>query len=139
MKWVSIDPGSAGSGYAIWNDEELIKWGNYYNNILDNISQLIIQNGIKQAYIEKPQYMESNIGFAAARSDALVKLSMFCGALENMLKNLDLRVEWVPIIKWKGNQPKKIAQKKILKKIKVNAKGHCIDAIGIGLYILGEF
>lgn len=146
---ISIDPGLNGTGYAIWDK----KW-----NLLDNgviifsdryeletrinlyssaVRNLVLKNHCKFLYIEYPAFFNTVKGSVTASGGGLVKLSVLIGAICGRSRIL---YEFVPVVKWKGQLPKKVVENRIKGILpKVNAKSHDWDAIGIGLYKKGVF
>lgn len=144
---ITIDPGTAGTGFALWDKNwKLMDYGNLYGKSKDwksktidisrSLSQIVKDFNVEQAYIEKPRKFNGVFGSMVADKGDLVKLSMFVGYLDGYL---NIPMEFVEIIDWKGTLPKDIVEKRVRKIFpEIKAKSHCIDAVGIGLYLRGE-
>jgi hypothetical protein len=94
---------------------------------------------ITRVYIEMPAFFESSEGAMVARKGDLVKLTWFVGLLCGMF--YPIPTELIEVNKWKGQLPKEVVERRI-KKIDPayhNLKSHSYDAVGIGLYVKGEF
>jgi Holliday junction resolvasome RuvABC endonuclease subunit len=146
---ITIDPGLAGTGYAIWNQQwDLMGHGVLTCKSAKNIYQQLHFYGMKikevvddccsdMMYIEYPAFFQSAKGSVTAAGGGLVKLTILVGYLSAIL---DIEFRFVEVNKWKGQLPKNV----IINRIKaiypgIQAKTHAWDAIGIGLYIKGEF
>ena len=149
---ITIDPGISGTGYAIWNQKwNLLLAGGIYEPRVHNwmskgraiavgIFRICKKYRVNKVYIEFPRFMQSIGGQVTAKSGALVKLCWMVGFLSAVL--MDKKQELIEVNKWKGNLPKDIVEKRvrrILPKLSKNLKSHTVDAIGIGLYLKGEF
>lgn len=160
MKYlVSIDPGSSGTGIAIWSESQAnsVGWDLVFVEaktfmtdydyvvwlrlqLLNNIPSQAVAQGDVSAYIEQPCLMSSEKGLVAAKSGALVRLSIFAGLLAGVLMVGGIPVHWIPVNKWKGNLPKHITKDRVLSTTWVNAQkekpSHYYDAIGIGMHVI---
>ena len=156
MTIFTIDPGSAGTGIAIW---KLDDWNKQLkskkvfiepmftfvilpnHNILKSIEKLICVYNPFYAYLENSMYYaDTTKGQAAARSGALVKLSQFTGALTQLLNHYAVNSELINPNKWKGTMSKHAVIHRIKKRNpNILASSHAWDAVGIGLYMLGVF
>jgi len=151
--FITIDPGSTGTGYAIWKTEdwENVKYlqfplqikpienGVIFKNIIMTLKKICIRSYIHTAYIENASYWEnSNRGQVSARSGSLVKLSEFIGKLEEMFSSLGVGVYLISVQKWKGTMTKKAVIHRIKKYAPLcEGSSHDWDAIGLGLYCMG--
>ncbi len=96
-----------------------------------------------EAYVEEPKFWTSSTGMGAAQSGSLIKLAMLTGYLIAQLHLFKVRVQLVPIQKWKGGLPKAVTSRRVERFLGVNPcqwKGvthHQWDAIGIGLHVRG--
>lgn len=151
---ISIDPGSSGTGYAIWSDSSLVQCDNILSRSDDWMEKCWdicrILNGeagyhqISKVVIERPSFFQSSKGGVAARSGSLVKLSILVGMIIGVLGRQ--KTTLVDISSWKGNVPKDIMIPRIIKMLRPDeAKlldgkkaSHVYDAVGIGLYALSR-
>lgn len=145
---ISIDPGIRGTGYAVWDNKwNLIEhgiltskedeWHSKFPDLSVQMVRIIRKHKIKKAYIEEPQKFQGKFGDMVANRGDLVKLSMFVGFLSG---RMNIQVECVRVIDWKGTLPKDVVEKRVERLIPgLKAKSHAIDAIGIGLYVKGVF
>jgi hypothetical protein len=152
---ISIDPGLTGTGYAVFGKRGLIRCGvltaprgwEWYDKIrwyCDELETIYERQSItarQPIVLELPEFFQSAGGQLTARSQALVKLSMLTGAIHYCL---GVGVLITPT-KWKGQLPKEVVVKRLRKRLgtavlnRVKPSSHAWDAIGIGLYYLGEF
>ena len=145
---ITIDPGSEGTGYAIWTDSwklwkhgvfeaNLPYWELKCNNIIVELMNTVRYFNVSQAYIEIPAFHQSPGGMTVARSGSLVKLTLLVGRIQQVLSAIE--VYPVTVQEWKGQLPKAVVIERI-KKIIPNCKAttHDWDAIGIGLYKSGR-
>lgn len=152
---ITIDPGIAGTGYAIWailNNTEwkLLKYGviqissGHWKMKRKTIARKLTKLGriwkASDVFIENPRTFGSVKGKMVAQRGDLVKLAELVGYLEASFNLYDIRTHLVEIINWKGQLPKEVVIKRI-KRIYPNlkAKSHDWDAVGIGLYLKGDF
>lgn len=145
---ITIDPGTNGSGYAIWDKKwklitfgvlvaGCIEWEDKMEDIAKKLRTLVLRHKIKKAYIEKPQKFHGTFGNMVADRGDLVKLSIFVGYVKGYLR---IPVESVDVISWKGQLPKEVVIKRIKRILPdVKATSHAWDSIGIGLFIAGSF
>mgnify|MGYP001572486593 CR=1 FL=1 len=150
---MTIDPGTNGTGFAIWNNEGILKeygvinppskYTEWRERAEYVVSQLEIEikfysPSISSYYVEEPSFFQSTGGRVTASSGSLVKLSMLVGMIID-----HFNAKTVKVNEWKGQLPKRVVEnrvKKILGKEKSkNIKSHAFDAIGIGLYLQGRF
>lgn len=145
---ITIDPGLAGTGYAVWTphwqliDHGVItsreeEWTSKGPDIVARLAERAMHFDAGVGYVELPQLFQSAGGLVTANSGALVKLAWFVGFI---CGRMPCPVELVGVNEWKGQLPKAIVQKRILKRMPgCRAKSHDWDAIGIGLYKAGRF
>ena len=144
---ITIDPGTNGCGYAVWTDKwKLLRHGVVSSSTktwelkMEDIAKklkFICGDIITKAYVEEPQKFHGTFGNMVADRGDLVKLSIFVGYIKGYL---GIPVESVKVIDWKGQLPKDVVIKRIKRLLPtVNAKSHDWDAIGLGLYLKGEF
>ncbi len=144
---ITIDPGMTGTGWAIWDNGRLQRYGvitppknfKWQDKCLCVVKQLRAlgwtMEGRQEAYVEQPALMGGAKGDVTARSGGLVKLTLLVGMIMN-----ELDAKGVEVRDWKGQLPKEVVEKRVRELLpKCKAKSHAIDAVGIGLYILGRF
>lgn len=154
----SIDPGLSGTGVAEWRSGALravhvihFKKGaetliEKCNSISDQVTNIVrrtpAHRGGAEFYIEMPQMM-TNVKGIAAQGGAVYKLTFLVGYLAAMVWPYARHVEEVPIHAWKGQLPKDVVQRRIIKTLGVdtcqelNIRTHAWDAVGIGLWATG--
>ncbi len=153
---LSIDPSSRSAGWAIFKRKEYFLSGviksnkkDFYKNslyIADQLDGIFLAEGSGDndiVLIEYPELFSSNTGITAVRSGSLVKLSVTVGIIAGLLSWYSYaEIKFIKPKEWKGQLSKEITLERILKKIDIKKKiktyDEC-DAIGMGLYYLGEF
>lgn len=153
---LTIDPGNA-IGYALWRKDlwrrgiltHPVSYGKIENRkdkekTFHQFKELVINNmPITLAFMENSALMRgSATGRVSADSGALVKLSQTIGRLYQILIDNHVKVELISVAKWKGSLPKDVCERRIrrlLPRLRDKESNHAIDAIGIGLYMLGKF
>lgn len=153
---LSVDPGLAGTGWALWEEEgDLVGAGNVYSkekeiekqcvdlvsNLYDIIDNTVGMEKIVHIYCEYPAVFGGVSGQMVAMKGDVVKLAVFCGFL---IGNLDKDFTYVPVNVWKGQLPKPVVVRRIKKIVSLHRlskepKSHTWDAIGIGLWAQGRF
>jgi len=154
---VALDQGLSGTGWALFEDGVLQDCGNLYPpkdiedwlirseefsaKIVDFFGQ--IKTG-STFLMEQPAYHGSDAGQTVARSGSLVRLCYFSGMLHGYLRGEGYRIISVPVMKWKGQLPKAVVEKRIYRVLEkqgipLKPKSHAIDAIGIGMWHEGDF
>jgi Holliday junction resolvasome RuvABC endonuclease subunit len=154
MKILSIDPG-VDTGYALWTRNgrswAFIKAGewkgsrkNHWEAKLDycvrSFIDTIRNEEIAFVVIEQP-FQAFN---AANESQSIVKLCILAGAYLGALAaiNTVCAYKLVQVQEWKGQLPKEICHRrirKLLPRLDKKYSHNTMDAIGIGLHLLGEF
>ena len=129
----------------MWNrDWELKSWGQFkpvgetdYQKVMSltqHLKTLCKMNKIGSFYIEYPMVMSQQIALSGNLTKLAWGVGVICGAL------LPLKMTLVEVKKWKGQLPKEIVAKRIDKRLPgLNIESHAYDAIGIGLFMKGEF
>lgn len=155
---LAVDPGSNGTGWAILNenDAHVIDFGTVHGHstdwhtksmeILKEMSKIYSRISIGRVYIESPVFMRGHGGYTTASTGSLVKLAALFGALyfTSAMHHITIPVE---PSQWKGQLPKKTCNNRIKmileqKRLYGNVgrvSTHALDAIGIGLWAVGEF
>jgi hypothetical protein len=161
---MTIDPGIAGSGFAVWDKFQwdlmmtsnigykssnlifkppmihLVKKFNTDFKYMLFLQTFIKALNIKRIYCEKPKFMGmgSAKGHMVAVKGDLITLAIFVGSLKATALLNHVPMYMVEISEWKGTLSKEIVNEKILTLWPgCKAKSHDWDAIGIGLYLLG--
>lgn len=161
---LSIDPGLSGTGWAAWRGTKLLRAGVVYPpaNPLESLTgsdtpdkaAAITQKLLADMrfpshvdpfqmtiYIEMPQHMTSAKGIAA-QAGAVYKLAFFVGYLARAFHPTDVRL--VIPMEWKGQLPKDVVQRRIIRTLgvntctKLNIRSHAWDAVGLGLWANGK-
>ncbi len=95
-------------------------------------------------FYEQPQYFES--ANASARRGDLAKLCMAAGSMVALFEKNETGypvIEPVAIYNWKGQVSKQVTQNRIKKRLpkadEYCTSEHIWDAVGIGLYVKGQF
>ena len=158
---ISVDPGVTGTGYAVWWDDTkrqktpvdtgILIPGSYYDGLPERLLQL--EKGLQrvvnscggmvtQFAVEWPSYFSSGKGNTSAARGDLGKL--YGAATTAVLSGMRCchNVELIDVVTWKGQLPKPIVVKRIMKILQCGDKAyksHEWDAIGIGLYAFFGF
>ena len=150
MRYVTVDPGLSGTGWAAWTEHwELIGHGvirpprkcpNRNVCLSKLLYKFVKKYGPNKFWIEYPKKFDSAKGdMVAARGD-LVKLAALVGHFEAYLVSKKMKVEMLDVNIWKGQMPKEAVMHRI-KRILPGIKpvSHDWDAIGMGLHLRGDF
>ena len=104
----------------------------YLCRALDNESYKVF-------FFEQPFFIPGAVGNA---SQDITKLTMLAGTIHGWLSAKGNRVFPVEVNDWKGQTPKEIMHPRIKARIPDydgwRAGGHDVDAVGIGLWVLGS-
>lgn len=146
---MTIDPGIAGTGWAIFDNDTLeysgvltppkaLDWQHKMNWLIISLKLIATKKlpGKKiKIYVEMPAMFGSAKGQVTASSGALVKLTLLVGQIMR-----EFSAEVLPVNEWKGQLSKQIVEKRVKDFLPgCTAKSHAIDAIGMGLYLTGRF
>lgn len=149
-KWMTVDPGISGTGWAVFRDAKLHKWGvirsyepTWTSKAKDIVKQLRAlewkylrdaEQRYKTVYCEWPSnFTGSAKGLAALNSGSILKLSYLIGKISSLPVYLKL----VSVQQWKGQLPKEVTKARAEKYFKrTGFKSHDADAVGIGQYVL---
>lgn len=143
MKWMTIDPGISGTGFACFDRRRLLEWGNIYStaNTWERRSKAIITKiswkeyqGCERMYCEWPSnFQGTGKGQAAINSGSILKLAFLIGGICEKFDDVRL----VPVQSWKGQLPKEIVQRRAEVFFqKKGFKSHAADAVGIGQWAI---
>lgn len=153
--WASIDPGSGGTGWAIWDPlmwSSLVmpeswgvlmgtgSWQEQVEAISRKFGVLLESYKVERVYMEYPSSFESFGGQTSAKSGSLVKLAIAVGYLGATADRHGAQVIYVPVNDWKGQLQKDTVTMRIIRRLGEPAKAiktHAIDATGIGLHCKG--
>lgn len=153
VRLLCIDPGTRKMGVAMFEVDhrkrtsQLLKyfvvlipkskgeWHARINTMTDRAIHFCNTNQPDMVLIEEPRlFLSTGKGQAASNSGAVLKLvaTAYCiaGALKALFTD---RVIMVPVQQWKGNVPKEITQKRVLRHWNCRSGDDNItDAVGIG-------
>jgi len=159
---LSIDPGVAGTGVAVWSR---IAWGhgkptdvfNLYPrkdagrdftsktcSLLKRLEESVDLKEVTEVWCEMPEFFQSAGGMMVASSGDLSKLTFMVGALAGHLWKYGIVFKTVCPTVWKGQLTKDMVIRKIQHIIpdiekSMDPKSHSWDAIGIGLWAQNRF
>lgn len=162
MRVITIDPSTHSTGVAFWRVDGFTShprpvkptatalltsrekdWKVSTVDIVEQFRRLMMEKRVDQktclVYCEQPAYQQGNHHTAA--TGGLVKMAHFCGVLSSVV--LDFR--YVGINEWKGNLPKDLVTQRIQEyygscpELWQSWKKDIWDAVGIGLFLFGEF
>ena len=110
-------------------------------NLWDWIHDEGPKESLEKVYCEMPSFFVTNRGMVAAESGSLIKLTYFVGLLAGMFQEKNVLFEVVQIQQWKGQLPKEVVKKRILKVLGSSACSEfrldVWDAVGMGLWKKG--
>lgn len=150
--WISIDPGLSGTGWAVWERRTLKASGSVSQRgddwyvrataIADKVNTIAADWVVTKAFFELPQFIQGR--YEVNASGDLVKLCVTTGLIMGRLPAIVV-VEPVRVIDWKGQLSKELTLTRV--SVALSTRGyklqtattHEVDAVGIGLYKLGEF
>lgn len=163
MRMISIDPSIHSCGVALWRVEDLkrpprrpatptsvhlltareVEWQASAAKIAEQFAALLQSKQVDPTkclvYCEQPQYLPSK--FHTTATGGLVKMAHLCGLLSGVCPKFG----YVEISRWKGNLSKDMVESRIKKYYEGKPllwkqwKKDMWDAVGIGLYVQGEF
>ena len=98
---------------------------------------------VMRVVCELPTFFESAGGLMVASQNDLVKLAYQVGVYGGIAYRNHVAFEPVPVWKWKGQLPKEVVNRRIVRTLGVEAckdfKADVWDSVGIGLWAKGEF
>lgn len=141
---ITLDPGIAGSGFAVWKKGEKYPVLNFPIKLKDRkaygdlLAELIDEHKAEVVLIEKPAFQSSEKGQMVLRKGDLVELVLFVGFMDAVVILSGKESILVEVPTWKGQLPKDVVNRRIARYWPdVKAKSHDWDAIGIGLWAVG--
>jgi hypothetical protein len=128
-------------------DTQNLEWVNRVDQMLIDLLQTLDEHEesrIHRVIIELPTHYSSEVGDAAKNSSAILKLMFLVATLRRsfLTTREPSEVILVPVAKWKGNAPKHITQRRVLKDFPTLRSKHPkpdhneLDAVGIGRWYL---
>lgn len=148
MILLAIDPSTTSTGWAMFEDDKLVRKGCIKGSGGTPIERAAnVARGIEDKInLYHPTHIISEYphkGGPGMKSKTITILFHLCGAIHGLAIAYDLDVEFIEPIKWKGNIPKKIHQPRIIKRVKKRydidiseENNDVIDAVGIGDWFL---
>ena len=159
---VAIDPGVGGTGIAVFiegvfSHSMLVKpdrkdpsFENRAQCVAGGVLELLRELGpVSHLVVENPELQEgSRKGLAAKNSGGLLKLTLLTGMIIGAVASEFRTMTLVTPSAWKGQLPKDVSFSRVARaigdpaKVEVLKKDrglHMADAVGIGLWALGEF
>lgn len=152
VRLLAIDPGLNGTAWALFRSGRFInsstlrspkdcKWPDSLAWFGSQVRQIANTNHADVVAIEWPEFHQSAGGMVVAKSGSLIKLTSLAGALYGFLN--EFPVELVPVRAWRGQVPEAVIKKRIRRRLGDEADRiktvHEWDAVGIGLYWMGDF
>lgn len=155
MKILAIDPSTRALGYALFAlrarmRASLVRFetirvsqrlGAYIDRIdimCERVTGIVKRERPSLCVIEMPQIFGSGKGAAANNSGSVMKLTACVFSLRSSLRSLGVRVELVPVSRWKGTCPKEITQRRMLRKWGAEGDHNAIDAVGLGSWFISS-
>ena len=151
---LTVDPGLMGTGWALWRNKKspvgtgvlktehgksAISWEERSHRISDGFSALLVTYTPKLVVIEFPGLFGADAtSYAAASKGDLFKLTYLVGNLGVLVHRIGSKVETLPPSKWKGQMPKDVVDRRIMRAIGKKYPNHIGDAVGMGLYMMNE-
>lgn len=113
-------------------------------DIGETVAQIAAANTVARMYYELPQFIQGR--YEVNASGDLVKLCIVAGVIAGRLHRA--HVKPIRIVDWKGQLSKEKTKERVAQILLGVMPGgyrlsstttHEVDAVGIGLYIIGEF
>ncbi len=155
---ITVDPGISGTGIATWAPDRLAPvytksiiipepredWVERMRLMSEEFYQTLKaqQESISKVYIEYPKLMQTASGMASAQRGDVFKLMCFVGVLAAQCWRYNTEFIPLPVNDWKGVLPKGVVAQRVAARLKCSARAypnHVMDAVGMGLYLKGEF
>jgi len=147
MKIFSIDPSTVSCGFAVSDGDEMLERGLFTAEStvapFDRCSSIAKAIFYTASYHQPDRVVceyphKSGPGMKTKRITILFHL---CGMIHSLMNHIDVPIEFVEPIKWKGNQPKEAHHPKIIRNAKniygidvSKDTGDTIDAIGLVIW-----
>lgn len=149
-----IDPGTRHTGIAVFAIDEAREEGRLLKCFAIDVKksagdwevrvEIMLEQVLKSCLLERPDrvfieqpalFLSTAKGQAASNSGAVLKLVATVYYLAGALRTKGYKVTFVPVRKWKGNVPKTITAKRVLRFWNCRSGNNNItDAVGIGDY-----
>lgn len=150
MRFIAIDPSIRSCGVALFKDRELrdyqlistkditsTHWTTLAHRMLDRLEQYLYQSSF--IISEFPREFGSARGQAALNTGAVRKLAYMVGLIGGWAKSNNKGFLIFEPHEWKGNLPKAITLKRVLRdfpQVSPGTNHNVIDAIGIGRHYI---
>jgi hypothetical protein len=134
MKFMTIDPGLSGTGWAVFRDKELINWGivrgkgiTFQKKAEDIVFKLdAFTEG--EVFCEWPSFQ----GLIAQNTGSIIKLSYLIGRLDQKFG-----MKLIPVSQWRGTCPKEVLWRRAEKFFRRKGfKSHSGDAVAMGQWVI---
>lgn len=162
MNHISIDPGIAGTGIAIWSrkdwdfnvpplyvtnlmPQDHLDWVLNSERHVKRLKAILEEWNVITGTIEFPQYFQSATGHAATADGKIYKLACLVGAFMGCIWDFGGGIEPVLVNEWKGQLSKDAVIARIKRKcpeicnVSYPIESHSWDAVGIGMWAKGKF
>lgn len=149
---LSIDPGLDWTGWAVWVGTSPMDWGLITPKdiattswklvaqiMATRVRNLAVRLRADSVVCEMPEEFQSAKGQAALHSGAVRKLAYYVGLVGGFVLCESMGWATVEPMKWKGNIPKELTQKRVRRDYSMVPGGlrpDVYDALGIGRYWL---
>jgi len=133
---LAVDPG-VHTGYAVFENETIVKTGTITENHYDNFSHTLIENFIEIVVMESAvvQGMRTQ-----ASGKNFTRLCEIIGLYKMACDKLSIPYVMYSVTQWKGQLKNKVVRRWIIEKTGIDYHPvHVLCAVGIGLYHRGEF
>ena len=149
---LSIDPGMNRLGWALWSPKGKLRdyglvsgrdlgatsWEGTTLKVVGRVARLISSRGVSTIVCEMPEEFGSRKGKAALASGSVRKLAYLVGAIGGRAQGFGVEFFPVEVMIWKGNVPKEITRKRVLRDWGDRFPGlrsavlDITDAVGVG-------
>lgn len=149
-RFLCVDPSVRNVGHAIFAKDEKsaflcsfgvfhpksIDWRARALEVRDFVRETARGAGVSEIYVEEPHHYDGGKGTVARNSGSILKLMLVVGAVLGGCSDSETNVTLISVQTWKGNLPKEITQKRVLRAWGVSGDHNAIDAVGIGDYLV---
>jgi len=146
LKIFAIDPSTTSCGWASIDDKKFSGCGVITQSGPDSFERCSAI--AKDIYYLVSLYTPDKViceyphkGGPGMRAKTITILFHLCGMLHAYMDRIDVEIEFVTPMQWKGNQPKEIHHPKLIKRVQRLFKmdisdysGDTIDALGLGIW-----